>query len=155
MKPSYTRSIYLALCITLTSTSAVAGLFADEMGKCLVKSTTAADRNVLVQWIFAGFSSHPETKSLSLISDTQREELDKKIAKLIETLLTESCKKETQDAIQYEGPKVFESSFAVLGTVAGNELYANPSVAASMSTFSKYLNKQKVIELFATTPKAE
>jgi hypothetical protein len=35
------------------------GMYADEMAKCLVKSTNAADRSVLVRWLFAAGASHP------------------------------------------------------------------------------------------------
>ena len=38
--------------------SALAGLYADALGKCLVGATTAAEKTTLVRWMFSIMSLH-------------------------------------------------------------------------------------------------
>jgi len=118
--------ISLALAV-LPSEPAVAGIYSDELAKCLVRETTDGDRTFLVKWIFASASVHPAVRSIASVSDADRTELNKKVAKLVEKLLTESCKNETQEALKYEGP----------------------TVARSKTEFANHLDKQKFEKLFA------
>lgn len=128
---------------------ALAGIYADEMAKCLVRSTSPADRNGLVKWLFASAVLHPEIKSIANVSKEQRDILNRSTARLFERLLTESCRAETQKAFKYEGPSTFEASFNVLGQVAGRELFTDPNVAQSMSGLLNYVDKSKLDALFA------
>jgi hypothetical protein len=138
----------LAACLTLSlatvSVPALAGTYADEMGRCLVKATSPADRTALVRWLFAAGAMHPEVVSIVSVSAPQREELNRAIARLLERLLTESCRTQTQDAIKYEGRGAFEAAFQVLGQVAGRELFSHPTVANSMGEVDRYLDKKKL-----------
>jgi hypothetical protein len=130
--------------VVLWSTDAAAGPYADELAKCLVRSTTASEKNTLIKWIFAAAALHPEVKGISSVTEAQREELSKSIGKMVERLLGDSCKAETQDAMKYEGPSVFQSAFTVLGQVASVGLFTDPNVSAYMSEFLKYFDKSKV-----------
>ena len=147
----------LTTCVTfslaLASASALAGLYSDEMAKCLVKSTNAADRSVLVRWIFVAVAMHPEVKEIVSVSDIRRDESNKAMAKLLEALLTESCRSETQNAAKYEGRGAFGASFQILGEVAGRELVSDPSVTRSAADLMKYLDKQKMESVFGSSPK--
>lgn len=127
----------------------LAGPYADDMAKCLVKSTTAEDKSTLVQWMFATMSLHPDVKWMAALTADQRETLNKNTAKLFETLLTKTCLAETKQALQYEGPSTIESSFSVLGQVAARELFANPAVAAGNADLAKYLNTEAIQNLVA------
>jgi len=139
-------ALICAVCsvVVLSATDAVAGPYADDLAKCLVKSTTPAEKNALVKWIFAAAALHPEVKGISAVTEAQREELSKSTGKLVERLLGESCKAETHDALKYEGPQVFQSAFTVLGQVASVGLFTDPGVSAYMSDFLKYVDKAKV-----------
>ena len=130
--------------IALASTEAAAGPYSDEMAKCLVRSTTASEKNALIKWIFVAAALHPEVKGISSVTEEQREELSRSTGKLVERLISESCKTETQEAVKYEGPSVFQSAFSVLGQVASQGLFTDPSVNAYMSEFLKYIDKAKV-----------
>jgi len=123
------------------------------MAKCLVKSTNAADRSVLVRWIFVAVAMHPEVKEIVSISDIQRDESNKAMAKLLEALLTESCRSETQNVAKYEARGAFGASFEILGEVAGRELISDPSVTRSAADLMKYLNKQKMESVFGSSLK--
>jgi maltose-binding protein MalE len=139
-------ALMCAVCsvVMLSSTEAAAGPYADELAKCLVRSTTASEKNALMKWIFAAAALHPEVKGISSVTDAQRDELSKSTGRIVERLLADSCKTETQDALRYEGPAVFQSSFTVLGQVAAVGLFTDLSVSGYMSDFLKYIDKAKM-----------
>jgi len=63
------------------------------------------------------------------------------------SLLTESCKKKTQDALKFEGGSAIETSFNLLGQVAGRELFSDPRVGANIAGLTKYLDGKKLKDL--------
>lgn len=144
-------AIHLAALVALFigAKPAMAGPYSDSLAKCLVKSTTAEDKSVLVQWIFAIAALHPDVRRLSSTSNVERDELNKRIASLFETLLTDSCLLESREALKYEGPSTMETSFGVLGNVASRELFSNSSVATGMSEMAKHFNHEKLQKALA------
>lgn len=137
----------LALCTLAGPVSA--GPYGDAMAKCLVNSTSAADRTALVQWMFATAALHPDVQRLSAASDADRESLNKRMGALVERLLTKACISEAKEAIRYEGNATIEASFTVLGQVAGRQLLSEPSVAAGMGNFAEHIDQQKLKEALA------
>ena len=137
-----------SLLAVLPSGPAVAGVYSDELAKCLVRSTTDADKIYLMRWLFASMSVHPAVRSIAAVSDAERAELNKNAAKLFERLITETCVTQTQEAVKYEGPATLQSSFEVLGSVAGRGLMSDPGVSKSMAEFANYLDKQKLERVF-------
>jgi len=134
----------LVVAATFGSTSLWAGPYADDLSKCLVKSTTAEDKSTLVQWMFAMSALHPDVKKLSVVTPTRRNELNKQFAEMLTTLLTDSCLKETREALDYEGPQTLVQGFTVLGQVAGRELFANADVAAGMGELEGMFDNKKL-----------
>jgi hypothetical protein len=141
-------SLVFSLTTTLITGVALGGPYADEMAKCLVQSTTDSDKTDLVKWMFSAVALHPAVKSLSAVSDAESQRLNKIAAKLVERLLTESCKSSTQDAIKYEGPATFQSSFNVLGQAAAHSLFSDPSVAKGAAEIGNHFDKQKFERVF-------
>jgi hypothetical protein len=121
-----------------------AGPYSDELSKCLVRSTTQADKSMLVQWFVSVCTLHPDVKWMSNVTDAKRAELNKNTAQIFERLLTSGCTNEARDAVKYEGTGAIESSFSVLGQVAARELFSNPSVATGLSDFGKALDLKKI-----------
>lgn len=144
---------HIAICtlVALTAVPApvLAGPYGDAMTKCFVNATSGADRTALVQWIFATAALHPDVSRLSAATDSDRESLNKRIGALLERLLTKACVSETKEAVRYEGNATLDSSFNVLGQVAGGELLSAPSVTASMANFAKYLDEKIIKEALA------
>ncbi|HEY4213734.1 MAG TPA: hypothetical protein VGM84_19810 [Steroidobacteraceae bacterium] len=138
------RAKYLAVLIAGVASGlpllANAGPFADDLGKCLVTSTTSEDRTALVQWIFVAAAKHPAVSSMVHVTQEQVDSANKTTAALLMKLLTQSCKSEAQKAIQNEGPQTIQVSFAVLGQVAGRELFASPQVAGATAGLAKYID---------------
>jgi hypothetical protein len=127
-----------------SSESALAGIYTDDMARCFVNSTSIAERNGLVKWMFSAAALHPAVKSIASISEGQRQESDKYMAQLVQKLLFESCRTQTQQAVKYEGQLAFQSSFEVLGQVAARDLFSEPSVTKGMSNLNNYVDKQKM-----------
>jgi hypothetical protein len=130
--------------LTCMSAPVQAGPYANDMAKCLVRSTTDADKGVLVRWMFSAISLNPEVTSMVNLTEQQREKYNKDFATLVMRLLTDACKQETKLAIQYEGQQAIANSFRVLGAVAARGLMSHPSVSAYMAGIDKYLDKKKL-----------
>lgn len=121
-----------------------AGPYTDELSKCIVASTTTDDRVAIVKWMFSAASLHPAVKSITSVSEEQLDEANKITAKLLMRLLTDSCMQHAQKAIKYEGHRAIQSSFQILGQVAGRELFSSPDVAAGMAGFEKHFDSEKL-----------
>jgi len=91
-------------------------------------------------------SLHPGVKSLAAVSPEQRTELNKKTARLMERLVTDTCLAQTREAVKYEGESTFQTSFGILGQAAVQELFTNPTVAEGLAAFAKEFDEKKLRE---------
>lgn len=142
------RTFVFSLLVVLVALSASAGQYGEALGQCLLDSTSRADRTALVQWIFVAFSAHPDVKSLSAVTPQKHADVTKKAAAVFERLLTDSCAKQTRDAIQHEGSDTVQAAFSKLGETAMNELIANPEVAAGFEELAKSIDQEKLAKAF-------
>lgn len=140
--------------VDLHITPSSAGVYSDDLAKCFVNSTTTSDRNGLVRWMFTAAASHPAVSSIVMVSEVQRRDSDKYMAKLSERLLFETCKKETEQAVKYEGQLALQTGFQVLGQVAGRELFSDPTVSKAMANLNSYIDKGKLECRFGSSPQA-
>jgi hypothetical protein len=131
--------LLLGLCIP----NAQAGVYTDDLSKCLVKSTNTNDRVVLVQWMFATLTLHPAVRSFVSVPDQQRDTATKAAAALFARLLTADCRKETVNALKYEGVSAIGSSFQVLGQVASRDLMTDPNVSKGMKQLGTDLDSDQ------------
>jgi len=127
-----------------------AGPYADDMAKCLVKSTSTEDRTLLIRWMFSAMALHPDVASLALVSKQQRDEITKRTGALFQRLLLESCKAETKEAVQDEGPQTVQYAFQVLGQVAARGLFTEPRVADSVKDLGNSVDQEKIKALLAS-----
>jgi hypothetical protein len=146
-------SIYsvVAGIVFLFSSIVSAGVYTDDLSRCLVESSTSSDKIVLVKWMFTSMSLHPAVKSMASVSAKQLDNSNKETADLFVKLLTKTCKDQTVKAIKYEGEVAIHSSFNVFGQVAAKELFSNPDVAAGMSGLEKHLDGNKIKEALGIT----
>ena len=153
MKGKSLAAVAAVFMLSATGMSQVqAGVYTDDLSKCLVRATTDQQKATLVQWIFGIAALHPTVKPLSSVTDSQRTQLNKDVAALFMTLLTDSCRKETQDAVKYEGPAAIQASFGVLGQVAMTSLFSNQDVNTGLGAFAQYLDKAKLDAVLKPTP---
>ena len=150
MKLRTLASVTTTAILLLTAPTASAGPYGDTLAKCLVKSTSSAEKTTLVQWMFATIALHPDVQALSSVTPQQRGELNKKTARLFERLIAESCVNETRDAIKYEGTSTIESSFSLLGQVATRELFTNPRVSEGLAELGKQFDEEKLKKALET-----
>lgn len=143
----------LAMAPLVASLPAVAGPYADELSKCLVRSTGDEEKRSLVKWIFSAVALHPDVADIATVTPTQRNEMTRNTAKLFEKLLTESCRTEVRAAVQYEGSQTIGASFQILGQVAARELFSNPGVAAQMGELAKHIDHKKMAEAMGQQPR--
>ena len=149
MKPCIAPRILFAAAFSLSlSGTAVAGPYGDSLTKCLVQSTTSADKTTLVNWIFSMVTLHPQVSAMSTLTKEDRTKASKDTAMMLQTLLTKTCLKETREALKYEGPSVLEASFNQLGQIAARELFTNPAVAGGMAEFANFVDKKAMDEAF-------
>jgi hypothetical protein len=134
----------LAVCAFLFASSAFAGPFGDALSSCLADNTTGKERKELAQWIYIAMSAHPEMKDLSLVTPNKVEEISQTMGTLVTRLLTERCVAQAQAAVQNEGTEAFKGAFRSLGSLAMQEIMANPAVGASIGKFEKYLDRKKL-----------
>jgi hypothetical protein len=147
----FRRLVSLAafLVVALPVPFAVAGVYSDDLAKCLVSSTKPDDQLLFIQWMFSAISLHPAVQPLSSITSEQREELNRKAAEFFGRLVSEDCRSQAIDAIKYEGPTALGPAFNVLGQVAMRGLMSNPLVAKGMSELGTYIQQNnKVMEMF-------
>lgn len=137
----------LLMTVALISEAAYAGPYANDLGKCLVESTTKTDRESLVRWMFASASTHPAVGAIAKVSAADLDTANAAAGTLFMKLMTESCRAQAKAAIQYEGPATVEVGFQVLGQVAGREIFTSPEVVKSLSGLEKYMDKKKLEEL--------
>ena len=130
-------------------TTASAGIYTDDLSRCLVKSTNDDDKTTLMKWIFGLISVSPAVNSMASITPEQHEALNKQGAALFNRLLFTDCHKEAVAAIKFEGDSAFETSFGVLGQVAMRSLMTAPSVNAQMENFVGFFDKDKLKALGA------
>ncbi|HSR65562.1 MAG TPA: hypothetical protein VLM17_08185 [Xanthomonadaceae bacterium] len=132
-----------------TPLAAQAGVYSDDLSRCLVSHTQEADQIAMAQWIFGMMSVHPDVSAIARVDDAARTGTSKKMASIFQTLLTESCKEETAKAVKYEGAEALKNSFEVLGKIAMQTLMGNPKVAAESQAFMKYVDEAKLTAVVA------
>lgn len=142
------KNIVLSICLAASAASH-AGVYSDDLSRCLVESTTEQDKTMLVKWMFTAMALHPEVVAMSDVTYQQRDAANKAAAQMIVSLMTEACLTPAKKAVQYEGPLAIQQAFTILGQVAGQELFSNPNVAQGLADFEKHMDANKLRTAFS------
>jgi hypothetical protein len=150
------RLTLAAAALVAAAEPAAAGIYGDALSKCLVAKSSAADRTLLVQWIFGAMSTHPAVKDVAESRESRRKALTGEAAALFQRLVLEDCRAETVAAVRYDGSGALEASFGVLGQVAMSDLMANPEVTRELEALGSQMDKPRMEALMreATAPNA-
>lgn len=143
--------IWTILVVLFMLSPAQAGPYSDELGQCLVESTSTKDRNALVRWLFASASAHPAVSSIIWITPEQLDESNRETGALFNRILLESCREETKRALKYEGQTTMQASMEILGRVAGQELFGSPEVNQALTGLEQYLDDEDFESLLETS----
>lgn len=127
---------------------AKAGLYSDDLARCLVGATSTDDKLSLIRWVVVQITRHPNVSDLSRLTPEKEKTANMDIARMFERLITDSCRTESKAAFRYEGQDAFKASFEVLGTVAMQELVSHKDVDAGFSGFTQYLNEEAFKGIF-------
>jgi hypothetical protein len=112
----------------LATTSAHAGVYADDLSKCFSASVTADDRKVMVQFMFLSLAQHPDVAAYSTIPPQERESIGKKRQQLMTRLLTVDCRKQAIAVVKHEGDAPMWGAFSVLGELTFGDMFDAPEV---------------------------
>ncbi|MBS98358.1 MAG: hypothetical protein CMI01_06740 [Oceanospirillaceae bacterium] len=143
------RSIALLIGISFSG-SINAGIYSDDLSRCLIESSTPSDKATLVKWMFTAMALHPDVASMSAVTPQQRDEANKDAARMFVNLMTETCLEQARKAIRYEGPVAVHQGFNAFGQVAGQELFANPEVAQGLTGLEKHMDLEKLESALGT-----
>lgn len=135
------RQLFIIVTMLLPQ-SLYAGIYTDDLSRCLVEKSTTEDKLALVKWMFTAMSLHPAVQNIATVSSKQRDVADKAMADLMVNLLSVECLEQSKKAIKYEGETAIQSSFKILGEIAAKELFANPEVAKGLSSLDQYIDSE-------------
>jgi len=131
------------LAVSLGAGQAQAGIYTDDLTRCIVKSSSPTDRQDFVIFVFAAMSAHPDVKQFSKMSDTDRDTYVKRTSLLMERLIMVDCRKEAVAAMKYERETSISSAFSVLGETAMVDLMSNPVVEKFFEGLASGLDEGK------------
>lgn len=140
----YLLMLCTALVLSITATPARAGVYGDDLAKCLVSSTSDADKGLLMRWLFSAIALNKEVSGYVDIPDDVRVKINHDTADLYMRLLTDKCRLQTHDAVKYEGAVAIQGAFEVLGRVASQGLFSDPAVAAGTKEMTDLLDEEKL-----------
>lgn len=143
MRRSIAALALLFTCLA-AAPAAQAGVYTDDLSKCLVKSANPDDQKDLILWIFAAMSAHPAVKPYSNMAEPQREVFNKQAGALMQRLLTVDCRTEAVASLKYEGAQALPAAFSVLGQVAMRGLMSDPSVTKGIAGLSAGIDNAKI-----------
>lgn len=128
----------LVLAFWSVGASASAGVYTDDLSKCLVRSAGPADQKALIVWIFGAMSVHPDIQGYAKMTAAERQTVSKSAALIMQRLMTVDCRAETVAALKYEGDSAIEAAFGVLGGVAMKGLMGDATVGLALAELGSY-----------------
>jgi len=126
----------------------MAGIYVDDLTRCLISQTTTNDRTLLARWMVFSYAQHPANAGFVSSDLSKKDAVNATMAELVSRLLLVSCLEQVKKAIRFEGQSSLEQSFKALGEMAAVELMESPTVLETMNGFTTHLDEQKLIELF-------
>ena len=121
------------------SANSQAGLYADELGKCMINNASELDKNNLIQWMFISMSKHPLNAKRVDKNDLYEQLISVSVGKLISDLTMNKCRKETELTKNVEGASGIVFAVGMLTSYAAQSMYENPDVKNYMDEADKYI----------------
>ena len=124
-----------------------AGVFTDDLSRCMVEKTSDSDKVQLSRWMFAAMSKDPSLSSMINISQADRDKLNKATADLFGRLMLKDCRSQTLAALKNEGPSAIGQAGQVLGSAAAHKLLSSPEADAELDKMAEYGDKEGFVAL--------
>ena len=145
-------SWFLAVLIgTSLAAPAQAGVFSDDLARCLVTKASEADRTNFTRWMVSVLTSDPQVKSLANLTEAQREQIRTLAAKTFQRLALHDCHDQSVAAIKQEGGHAFFDAFGALGESAMNQLMSSPAANAELEKLGSGFDKAEMDAFAAET----
>ena len=149
MKRFYSYLVAITAPMWLFAPDAKAGIYTDELSKCLVKSTTSVDRMIIFRWAWSALSLHPAVRASTWASAYERNEVASAgTGELFTRLITKSCKDQAVEVIRHEGHTDFGPAFNPLIEAAFTELFSDPEVMSGIIRLGKHLDGKALVKAF-------
>ena len=120
--------------------AASAGVYGDDLTKCVVSSASQADQITLMVWIFSAMSAHPAIQNYTKMTGDQRIDASRKAAQLMQRLIVQDCRAQSVAALKYEGPTALSGAFEVLGQVGMRALMNDPTVSKETAALGQFVD---------------
>ena len=133
-----------------TTQVAMARPTVDQLSDCLVKATTAADKTTVLQWTYTALAAHSDLKGFSSVTPEQKNQLDQKLAQVLQRVIVEQCSAQTKAVIQAEGIQAVGEAFQQLGQSAGQDIVKEPAVRQQLQGTLRYIDLNKLVTTFLT-----
>lgn len=139
------RTIFFAmLALAGTATPAQAGVFSDDLARCLVTKSTEADNAAFMAWMFSVVSADPRLAKLTTLDRAKRDKMGAEASATMQRLLLVDCRKEAVAAMKTEGVAAVTQSFNLLGQSATQQLFRSPEAQAELEALGKTFDETKL-----------
>lgn len=125
------------------TTHAVAGIYKDDLTRCILSSAKTEDRDAFLRWVFAAMATNPKIRDMAKISSEQSEAMSRTTAQLMQRIILVDCKPQTVEAIKYEGGSAIQEAFSVLGQSAMADLMRGEETNRYMGSLDQFLDQEK------------
>ena len=121
---------------------AEAGPSTTALADCLVRSSSASDRGVLIRWTFVALALHPAVRDLTSNVEARQQEITRTAGRLFTRLIVSDCRRETVTAVRADGSEAIGAAFRRLGEAASTELLGSPAGAAVLADVANHMDLQ-------------
>lgn len=152
-----TMAVMTAVCIALSVPGAALAqgggpspqtqAAANQLGACMARKTSSADRLAFAGWMLAAMAASPDLKDVAKVAPATKDRLDRQVAGLFTRLMTVDCLAEAKALYGTRDPLAFRLAGEPLGRAALGELTSKPEFSAALAAFTKYMDQAKFIEL--------
>lgn len=134
------------LVAALLAPPAVASEATEALSACLTGAASKEDRRVLVRWIYASVSVHPDLRDVASIDTARRTALETEAAGVMERLIAEDCAAPVRRVLVADGTNGFASAFETLGRIAMEGVVAQPDVQRASAGVGERIDQQRVLK---------
>ena len=112
-----------------------------QLGECIARSTTGADRILTARWFAASLGSAPQVSDVVTVDAEIRDQTNREMAALFTRLFTEDCAEMAAPLMKAGDMGGIQAAGGRLGQIAMQELMSDPQVLAVMMGYVAYVDQ--------------
>lgn len=120
----------------------MAGVFTDDLSRCIIGKTSDADKVELMRWMFSSVTRDPALASMTTLTQAERDKINKSTAQLYDRLILVDCRSAAIAAIKNEGIEALHESGKALGAAAATKMFSSPAGQAELEKYSDFMDKE-------------